>query len=294
MYISRYQTNTIMKKIILLLAFFIVGQLSANDFKFDKEYYRCENKWVILPKKDTDTSFITGFVYLDREAGFTFSYEGDITTKDGHDYYTERQTSKESRIIQRLPTNCVLMAIVPEGLLNQSGLPAEPSWLAIYRKGEDEIKGLISRGWHFNHVGGSDIAIPLLLKAYAIEPHAESLEFELSYAYNATNQFEKAVEVLNKAIKHDAKNFWFLRELGYAYVHLDKVADAEKTYKKGIGMSSEKVQQSEMAFNMTGVYFRKKDKKKFDEWLAIAKKYTDADTPYYEPLQKLEANFGKE
>ncbi|OYQ33950.1 hypothetical protein CHU92_12370 [Flavobacterium cyanobacteriorum] len=233
-----------------------------------------------------------GFIYLDRTSGFTFSYEGKFHIKEGKERVLV-SSGLSGTTKYRLDRNTIRLQIMPESIRKILKLPVEPDWLHVYRKGEEELEALIRRGFHYNHVGGSELAIPILLKAYAKDPHAETLEFELSYAYNATEQYDKAVEVLNKAIKHDPKNFWFLRELGYAYLHLDKIDEAEKTYKKGIAMTDNTMQQAEMAFNTAGMYYRLKNRKKFDEWLAVARKYAEKDSPYYKPLEDMEANFGK-
>lgn len=281
-----------MKKITLLLLAIISFSGFAQDKTYDTEYFRCENKWVLLPNKENDTINNFGFIYLDRSAGFTYDHGGSYYIKDGKEMIVSIQPVT-NRIMHRLEPNTVRMQIMPDNIREQLKLPKEPVWLSTYREGEDDTDALVKRGWHFNHVGGSDIAIPLLEKAYLREPHAEGLEFELSYAYNAAERYDEAVKVLDKAIKNDPKNFWFLRELGYSYVHVDKLDQAEKTYKKGIAMSDNKVQQAEMAFNMAGAYYRKTNRKKFDEWLKVAKQYAEKDSPYYKPLEELEATFGK-
>lgn len=282
-----------MKKITFITLFSLfVCSLNAQEKKYDTDYFRCENQWVLLPGKPNDTINDYGFIYLDRQAGFTFNYEGRYYIKDKKQLVL-LPTGSDGVVKYRLKPNTVKVEPMSDSFRELLKLPKEPDWLSIYRKGEEEIDALIKRGYHYNHVGGSDLAIPILLKAYQKNPHAETLEFELSYAYNATEQFDKTIEVLDKAIKHDPKNFWFYRELGYAYVHLDKFAKAEEIYKKGISITQEKNQQAEMALNMTGAYYRTKNRKKFDEWLSVAKKYTDENSPYYEHLQKMEANFGK-
>lgn len=285
-----------MNKKITLFVFLIVSlMLHAQDdiLKFDKDYYKCENKWIALPKKEKDSTFMYAFVYLDRSAGFTLSYEGDfLIGQEGK--FKSFPKSRDSRIIYRIPDNYALLAIIPDDKIAEMGLPMQPDWLPIYREGENKTEELIRRGYHFNHVGGSDVAIPVLLKAYTKEPHAKGLEFELSYAYNATGQPEKAIEVLDKALKNDPNNFMFLRELGYAYMLLNKPEEAIRIYEKGISLSDDKFQQSEMALNAAGIYYRSKNREKFEEWAKKVKKYADKDSGYYKNILIMESNFDKQ
>ena len=98
---------------------------------------------------------------------------------------------------------------------------------------------------------------------------------------------------MEKAIKHNPKNYWFYRELGYSYIHTDKLPEAEKTYKKGITISNNPNQQAEMAFNMAGAYWKAKNRKKFDEWASVTRKYAKEDTIYFKNLAIIEAEFNK-
>ncbi len=61
-----------MHKTIFSSLFFIIFLNTVTAQKdiliSDKEYFRCENKWVVLPQKEGETNFMYGFVYLDRQA----------------------------------------------------------------------------------------------------------------------------------------------------------------------------------------------------------------------------------
>ena len=278
----------------LLLLFIIQSSACAakDDLVFDKRYFECENQWIVLPKQESEQEYMVCYLYLDRSAGFTLKLQGDLTISPEGKYIFEANDESKNMIF-RIPQDYVLVAILPEARRTEMNIPAQPDWVKIYREGEDDTDQLIRRGWHFNHVGASGLALSPLLKAYKRDAHAEGLEFELAYAYNAEGKFDKAIEVLNKALKKDPKNYMFFRELGYAYLHIEKVTDAEKTYKKGISLSDNRVEQSEMAFNMAGHYFKTKNKKKFDEWAAEFHKYADKDMVYYEYLEKMQEQFGK-
>ena len=172
------------------------------------------------------------------------------------------------------------MAVLDDKKIAELNLAKEPDWLIHYKFSEDSVENLKQLGYHFNHVGACEKALLYLNKAYKKEPHHKGLEFEIAYAYNHLGQYEKAIPILEKALKNDSKNYSFYRELGYAYSKLNKLDMAEKTYKKGISLSVNNFEKSEMAVNMAQGYFLIKNKAKFDEWAKITRTYAEKDSQY--------------
>ncbi|MFP9117785.1 tetratricopeptide repeat protein [Flavobacterium sp. RNTU_13] len=279
-----------MKPLLLFIATFLFSVHMAYGQKdglyFDKKYYECENKWVALPQKEVENTYIYGFVYLDGSAGYTFDVQGNFSVNSGK--FSKDNTQRESSLKYRLPKRYALLAILPDIALKQMGLPKEPDWLKIYREGEDNTDRLVNKGFLLNDVEASAEAIPVLLKAYGKDPHYKGLEFELAFAYNATEQYTTAIEVLKKALSVDPENYMFYRELGYSYLHNQNAAEAEKLYTKGISISKDDDQSAEMAFNMAGHYYGLKDKVNFAKWAATAKKYMKDTSPFKPYLEKME------
>jgi tetratricopeptide (TPR) repeat protein len=177
--------------------------------------------------------------------------------------------------------------ILPKTTIKKLGLEEVPVWLAIYQR-EENIESLKDLGFHYNHVGACEKALVYLEKAYKINPHYEGLEFELAYAYNHLGQYEKSIPVLEKAIKNNPKNYYFFRELGFAYVKQNKIDLAEETYLKGIKMSDNDFEKSEMALNMAQGYFKVKNRKKFDEWAKTTRKYAKPNSQYVQYIDLFE------
>jgi tetratricopeptide (TPR) repeat protein len=263
-----------------------------SALEFDKKYYECEDKWVAFPKSDTDTSYMFGFIYLDEQAGFTFNLESVFMILETGEYQGLPRDSG-SNVKFRLQPNTKLVAIIPADKLTDLNLPLVPDWLKYYKEKTDTLKSLISRGFHYNHVGASNIALTYLEKASEIDKHADRLEFELAYAYNATKQYDKAVSVLKSAIENNPKNYFFYRELGFAFKGLTKIEEAEQTYLKGIEMSDDNFQKSEMAVNMAQAYFELNDKKKFKKWAKLTKKYAKKDSDYLRYIKYWEKEINK-
>lgn len=279
-----------MKTLLLFIATFLFSFHTAYSQKdglyFDKKYYECENKWVALPQKEGENKYIYGFVYLDGTAGYTFDVQGDFTVNGGK--FSKDNKQRESSLKYRIPKRYALLAILPDSALKQMGLPKEPDWLKIYKEGEDNTDRLLRKGFLLNDVEASAEALPVLLKAYAKDPHYKGLEFELAFAYNATGQYAKAIEVLKKALSADPENYRFYKELGYAYLQMQNATEAEKIYTRGISISKDDDQSGEMAFNMAGYYYGLKDKVNFAKWAATAKKYMKDTSPFKPYLEKME------
>lgn len=266
-------------RVLLLALFAVIAATAQTEPLFDKEYYRCENQWVLLPKKAADTAYTTAYLYLDRDAGFSLRLQGSLY-KDRGGIWRYSAYDRKSATIFRIPAEFTNVAVMDLQTLAAAGLPTAPDWIWNYREGEDDAPQLVRRGYFYNHVGASDIALPLLEKAYKEDPETEQLMFELSYAYNALGKFDDAISLLLPAVKKTPKEPMLLRELGYAYAQQLKMDDAEAVYKKGIACSTKPDQQAEMAFNMVGAYFKKGNKEKFAEWGGILKKYAEKDSVF--------------
>lgn len=279
-----------MKQIVLLIALLCAPLFTATAQKdglnFDKKFYECENKWVALPQKEGQQEYMYGVVYLDEQAGYTFDYQGTFMVTNGK--FVKDNKPREASMKYRIEKNWTLLALLPEQRIKEMGLPTEPEWLHIYREGEDTTARLVRKGFILNALEASPEAIPVLLKAYAKDPHHKGLEFELGYAYNATEQYSKAIEVLKKAIEHDPKNYMLYKEIGYAYLYSGNVSEAEKSYNKGISVSEDKSLSEEMAFNMAGHYYQTKDKANFAKWQAIVKKNAAKDSRFLNYLAQME------
>jgi tetratricopeptide (TPR) repeat protein len=281
-----------MKKNILtifisLISYVSYCQSSNETIKFETKYYDAKDKWVLFPKKETDSVYPYGFIYLDYQAGFTLNFEGTAQiNKDGS--FKLNQNDPSSMIKYRLePYKTSDVFILPKTTIKKLGLEEVPVWLAIYQR-EENIESLKDLGFHYNHVGACEKALVYLEKAYKINPHYEGLEFELAYAYNHLGQYEKSIPVLEKAIKNNPKNYYFFRELGFAYVKQNKIDLAEETYLKGIKMSDNDFEKSEMALNMAQGYFQVKNRKKFDEWAKTTRKYAKPNSQYVQYIDLFE------
>ena len=273
-----------MKKLfIICLSILLFNNTNAqenNELKFETNFYDAVNKWVVLPKKSTDTTYTYGFIYIDISAGITFHLGGSFFIDKNNKYIGDAEPGHQMTKKRLDNPNIVKMAVLNNKKMAELNLTKEPDWLVHYKFSEDSVENLKQLGYHFNHVGACEKALLYLNKAYKKEPHYKGLEFEIAYAHNHLGQYDKSIPILEKALKNDSKNYSFYRELGYAYSKLNKLDMAEKTYKKGISLSDSNFEKSEMAVNMAQGYFLIKNKAKFDEWAKITKTYAEKDSQY--------------
>lgn len=284
-----------MKQTLLLLIFTATlgfSQTTVDDLQFKTKYYEATDKWVAFPKTENDSTYSYGFIYLDKQAGFTLNYEARFSiTEKGL-----KSTPKDSTIGSmkvRLTPKTSLVAVLNKNQITELNLPETPDWLSIYKKDSNKVSYLKSIGYHYNHVGACKLALVPLKKAYKIEPHYKGLEFELAYAYNALSRFNEAITILDKAIENNPKDFYFYRELGYSYKNINKIDKAETTYKNGIKISDNDFEKSEMAVNMAQTYFQLKNKKKFNEWAKLTRKYAKPDSQYAQYIDMFEKQWDK-
>ncbi len=281
----------ILTTILLLFTFVGFSQTEFVEIQFNTKYYEAVDKWVAFPKSEEGTSYSFGFLYIDADAGFTFDYESDFMI-------TENGLKKLPRAFQeslksRLAPTTADVAVLTNEQINQLELLTEPKWLKFYKEDDGKPSYLKQIGYHYNHVGASHLALNPLLKAYSMEPHFNGLEFELAYAYNALKQFDEAIIILEKAIQNNPNNFYFYRELGYALKYTGKIEIADNVYQKGISISENDFEKSEMAVNMAQAYFELRNREKFDEWAKLTRKYAEKGSRYAQFIDLFETKWNE-
>lgn len=275
--------------LFLLLVQFGFGQ--KNEFIFETKPYDAIDQWVVLNKTETNPNYTLGLVFIDPQEGVKLHYQGSVELVRNKIKLLPRLDSGEVKISldRRTPD----LAILNHKNIEQLQLPQQPAWLAGYKLNSEFTSHKLGVGSALNAIGASHKALPILQQAYKEDSHYPGLEFELAYAYNATASYYKAVIVLNLAIENDPANFWYYRELGFAFKHLNNLDQAENTYLKGIELTNDNFQKAEMAINMTQSYFHVQDRVKFDKWKKIVLAYAEPNSDFFEYIRYFEDNWGK-
>lgn len=276
---------------LLLISNIGFSQTKSTELKFETKHYNAVDNWVAFPKKEMDSTFAYGFIYIDQMAGITLRYGGKFKVdKNG---FTSTKKETNSMIIHRLTKKTSNVYILNDKQIENLELQRKPKWLETYKSNENSVEYLKDIGNHLNHAGAVEKALIPLLKAYEIEPHLKGLEFELSFAYNALKKFDKAIDILEKAIINNPNDYQFYRELGYSYINLEKIEQAEKTYIKGIKTSKNDFEKSEMCVNMAQAYFKQKNEQKFNEWSKRTLQYAKEGSQYTKYIEYFKKEWNK-
>jgi len=220
-----------MKKCLILfsLIFFNLGytQSTKDDLKFETKYYNAVDTWVAFPKKNSESKYFYGFIYIDQVAGFTFNIESQFEIKNNQLINDTPDKNGQTKV--RLGPKTLPVHILTNQEIAKLNLPSKPKWLDVYKSGENTVSYMTDIGNHYNHAGASQRALPYLEKAYTINSKYKGLEFELAYAYNATEKYEKAIKILNEALKDSDIEDFLLKELAFSYSKINKILLADKT-----------------------------------------------------------------
>jgi internalin A len=260
--------------------------ISNFAINFDKKYYECENKWIVMSHLKDSCNYLVGFVYMDATAGYTFNLEGELQMDPQGNIISLKKQDNTKRIMFRLGKNCKPMALLPQQEITKLALNAEPEWLEIYRE-TDVTKHDIISAKHLNAQGYYERAILLLEKHQQLKPLPENLAFELGFAYNAVLQFDKAILVLESGLKTNSKDVLLYKELGFAFICKGEFNKAMSIFKKGVSVATDNQLsiKAEIAFNMAMTYKQKlKNEKEFQYWAIKASNWSNPSSTIHKIL----------
>ncbi|MFC7772606.1 tetratricopeptide repeat protein [Flavobacterium sp. GCM10027622] len=271
-----------MKPIIQAFLFFVITSTAAqnNLLEFKNKIYECENKWVTYPLKEKDSVYALGYVYIDRDAGFSFHSEKKFKiAKDGK--FIPQPKSSISKVISRIQQFDAICAVIPEAKFKELGITSQPVFMKSIVVA-DESEDLVLRASHYNHIGASLLAIPLLEKAQKINPNAKNLLYELVYSFNDNGDFKKVIGLLQPEISKGNNDPLFYKEFIFALAKEGQLEDATVAFSDMKKITSLKHLDDASYYIMEG-YFVKKDAEKFEEW---AKEALSHITSTNSPLRK--------
>ena len=283
-----------MKYFLLLITLITTNFYAQNILKFDKKNIQCEDKWVAYPM-NKDSIYNFGFIYVDNEAGLTLEYEGDfkIDKKGVFKRIEKTEKQKTASFKYRLQPNNVAIAEIPEEKFKELSITKFPDWLKFYKTDENSIQYLFGRGFLYNGYQEFEKALNYLEKAEKIDPNYKGLQTELAFSYNALGKFDLAEIALQKDLKINPKECYTLKELAYTYNHLDKRDKSIETYNRMVSDCSNKAFIQETAYNLAFRYFQLKDKTNFEKWNKEARKWSDKENQFTQNLTQLALELNK-
>ena len=254
-----------MKLIIQAILLFVITSTSAQNslLEFKDKIYTCENKWVTYPLKEKDSVYVLGYVYIDRDAGFSFHSEKKFKiSKEGK--FILQPKSSISKVITRIQNFDAFCAVIPTEKFKELGITENPAFMKSIVIA-DEAEDLVLRASHYNHIRASSIAIPLLEKAQKINPVAKSLFYEFVYAYNDNGDYKKVISLLDGTISEGENDPLLYKELIYALAKEGQLENAAVAFSNMKKITNTKHLDDASYYIMEG-YFVKKDAFKFEEW----------------------------
>lgn len=282
-----------MKCILPALLLVTINLHAQTDLQFNKRFVQSEDKWVAF-RPDSTGTYTYGFIYIDAQAGLTCDVEGYFTISADNKYSGEKlRDSLNGSYKVRLEPNDVLVAWIPATHFAELNIAAVPDWLSIYKSDTSSVERLYRWGFLYNLWNESEKAMTYLRRARDIDITYKGVQFELAFAFNALNQFDSAIAILTPALKAKPKECLLYKELAYAQMNSNRLADAEVTAKKGIAVCDEGGLKQEMAYNIAYEYYQRKDKEKFATWADEARKWCKTGDQVYTSLQRMEAALNK-
>ncbi|MBD2724542.1 tetratricopeptide repeat protein [Hymenobacter armeniacus] len=276
-----------LRALLATLALVLATEAYAQTaLKFDKRFVECEDKWVALRGKPGE-SYSYGFVYLDSQAGFTMQAVGSFTI-DAQGKY--KPSPLEHNVKVRLQPSQVQVALISPDKLRELSVESVPDWLKFYKTDTTSAAHYYRWGFTYNVWDYPTGAVKFLEKGYQVDPTYKNLGLELGYTYNAINQYEKAVTVLRAAQNYSDDKCYFYKELAYAQMHTNQLANAAKTAKEGISKCGDKALQSEMAYNVAYQYYLLKDRANFEAWARETEKWAVKDDVFMVNLGRMRRN----
>ncbi|MDX6191484.1 hypothetical protein SGQ83_19175 [Flavobacterium sp. Fl-318] len=281
-----------MNKILVLLVLFISFNLSAQDsIKFDKKFVQCEDKWVAF-EADSTGAYPYGFIYIDADAGLTLDYAGTFKIESGNKFISEK-TEVKSSIKYRLQPNNNMVALLPESKFAELNIEKIPDWLKHYKVGEGSVDRLYKWGYMYNGWGECEKALDYLEKAKVINPEYKGLLVELAFSYNCLKQYQKAVDVLEIALKKEPLDAYTNKELVYAETKNGNLQEAENVCRKVFKECKDKTYNSENAYNVLQAYYLKKEIKNFNNWFQEVESYLMNDQRFKPLVEKMKKELGQ-
>jgi len=271
---------------LLLLTFLLAwppGLIAATSasgmFPPDKDpIANCENRWFLKQGKEPEAR-VLGFAYIDPEAGFSFEFEDYIVIdKDGNWVRKPNPLHGKASLKVRVESNVPVACLDKEDVA-KLGLAPIPDWLKFYKDTRAAGPHEVSWASHLNSIGANAEAIKHIETAIADGYKSDGLWFELGYAYNALEEFDKSTEVLTPAMAASPDNKLLIGELAYSSIHQKDFKRAIELYNLALSKykNGETEKRAEYAINLAAAYHWAGDEKAAQEWLQKGKAWQQLD-----------------
>ena len=252
--------------IVLLAA---CKQKDQPKLNFDKRFIESTNHWTAL-YTNKDSTYRYGYIYMDPKLGLAVHSEGTFKIK-GNVYVPTKTPTGAIQTIH-LQNSKVKVAWIPESRFDELQIKATPSWLDSMKIDTTSPTYLLKWAFTYNEWHESAKALTYLERVKQINPNFPGLDFEYAYYYDIMHQFDKAEALLRQSLAARPTDFGVYKELIYEEVFSNNMATAEQTYQAALPHCTTE-QKAELSYNICLIYYKQKNKPKFEQWAAEAKKW---------------------
>lgn len=244
-------------------------QKDQGKLVFDKRFVESTNHWTAL-YTGKDSIYRYGYIYMDPKQGLTVHSEGTFVIK--RNVYVPTKTPTGAIQTIHLQNDKTKVAWIPESRLDELQITAKPRWLDSMKIDTTSPAYLLK--WAFTYDEGHDsaLAASYLERVKNIDPNFPGLDFEYAYYYDTMHQFDKAEALLRQSLAARPTDFGVYKELIYEEVFSNNLGTAEKTYQSALPYCTTE-QKAELSYNICLIYYQQKNKPKFNQWAAEAKKW---------------------
>lgn len=263
-----------MKKLIFLFVLVVFTKLNAqlnvtSDLKFDTPIYLAENKWIVLPPKESDKNFLSGFVYFDNAAGYTLEIGDNFEVKNNAFSVIPNQNKQKSSMKMRIKNMMLKVAVLSDDRIKQMSLNKIPDWLQNYQTNDSENEKIFKRASFLNGSGFSLLALEKLNKLYNADYRPSKLYFEVIFGFNALRKYDDAYKFALEAAKNNFTDDLILKESVYALVNMKKNAEVEEFFNKNLKKYTNENFKSESLLNYILSLYNSKDIENTKKWLNV-------------------------
>jgi hypothetical protein len=232
-----------------------------------------ENRWVAFGSTDP---YAVALVYLDPQAGFTMDVAGRTSLdQEGQPRPLTAATPTRGASLKIRMLGNPWVHVLSDEWLARLKLEKVPAWLAAYADRSDPVSQKVHRASAYNGIGEPAAALALLESSPADVVARPGGAYELAFALNALQKFDRAIETASPVLQREPRNWQVCKELAFAFAHGGRPLDAVRQYQDCMAIVPEggKEVRSEMAFNLAGVYRGLGEPAQCLEWLARAREW---------------------
>ena len=209
---------------------------------------------------DKDSSYVSGFIYMDSQAGLTFNNEWKFRI-DGSGKFIriESGVKKEVGFMKvRVRPKKTAVAEIPESKFRELSVEKIPGWLKFYKTEDDKVAKLYRWGYLYNEWNESEKALTFLEKADKIDSKFKGLQTELAFSYSALGKYKNVELCLKKTIVQNPNDCYTYKELAYTFTKLLKYEKIAATYTKMSLLCKENIFLQETAYNLAFEFYKVK------------------------------------